>query len=129
MDLIVDSLLSTSAARDVKNIIYKYASKCSTFLEFGSRGGVTGVLTMGGLSSGRSQSKFKPRFICVDLAHDETIARMEQIAKDNQISFQFWRGHSSQYPIHETDGFFWDCFHSGGAVYNDLVRFEPSVKK
>jgi hypothetical protein len=129
MDLLIENLLITQKAKDTKNIIFKYAANCSIFLEFGSRGGITGTLIMGALNSNRSRSKFRPRFICVDLMHDETIVKLEQIATENQISFQFWRGHSSQYPLHQTDGLFWDCFHSGGALYNDLIRMSPYVNK
>jgi len=121
--------MKTDVAIEIRNIMDSYTSKCSTFLEFGSRGAISGILTLGGLDLGRTRSKFRPRFVCVDLIHDDSISKIEQLALANNISFQFWKGHSSQYPIHEIDGLFWDCFHSGGAVFHDLNRMAPYVHK
>ena len=127
-NLILD-LIKSDVALEIKNIMDKYISKCSTFLEFGSRGAFSGIIALGALDLGRNKSSFRPRFVCIDLMHDDSITKMEQLAKMHSISFQFWKGHSSQYPIHETDGIFWDCFHSGGALFEDLNHNAPYINK
>lgn len=126
---IIDSLLTSDFSKETARIMTIYGSQCSSIIEYGSRGGVSGTIILGALVKGQNLSKYRPRFVAVDLIHDNSISNLDKISKENNISFQFWKGHSLQYPIHETDGFVWDTFHSGGALFHDLNRISPYVHK
>jgi len=65
----------------------------------------------------------------VDLVEDESVKNLRELASKTGLSFEFWRGHTKTYPLHETDGFCWDIFHCGGGLFEDLVRVTPYVKK
>ena len=124
----INSLLTSDAARETGLIINNFGSKCSSFVEFGTRGGVTGALILGSLQNG-NKGQWMPRYVGVDLVTDESVEMIDKLAKVNGISFQFWRGHTTQYPIHETDALVWDTFHAGGALLLDLERMSPFVHK
>ena len=115
-------------SKEYSKIINEYVSQCSSFLEYGIRGGMCGSAVISSLKNGHT-SKWSPRYVGIDLIKDQSIEMLAKNSKDNDISFQFWQGHSSQYPLHETDGFLWDIFHSGGALFNDLERVSPYVHK
>lgn len=125
----INSLLTTDGARQTGQIIDNFGSKCSSFVEFGTRGGITGALIIGSLVNGQKKTKWMPRYVGVDLVADESIEVIDKISKANGISFQFWKGHTTQYPIHETDALVWDTFHAGGALLLDLERMSPWVHK
>jgi hypothetical protein len=125
----INSLLTTDASKETGGIINQFGSKCSSFVEFGTRGGISGALILGSLLSGKNGKQWMPRYIGVDLVADESVETIDKLAKANGISFQFWRGHTTQYPIHETDALLWDTFHSGGALLLDLERLSPYVHK
>ena len=116
-------------SKEYGKIIHEYGSKCSSFLEFGTRGGMSATAIINALKYGNNGSKWQPRFVGVDLITNPSIEMLTKNSKELGISFQFWQGHSSQYPIHETDGFLWDIFHCGGSLFNDLVRISPYVNK
>ena len=71
----------------------------------------------------------KRRLIGVDLVEDESTESLAKMAESVGVSFQFWRGHTSQYPLHEMDGLLWDTFHAGGALFMDLDRMAPYIQK
>jgi hypothetical protein len=123
----INGLLTTDAARATAEIINTYGKQCSSFLEFGTRGGISGSLIVGALCE--KKSKWMPRYVGVDLVHDDSIELIDKISKENGISFQFWKGHTTAYPIHETDAFLWDTFHAGGALLVDLERMAAYVNK
>lgn len=125
----INSLLTTDGARETGAVINNFGSKCSSFVEFGTRGGISGALILGSLLNGKGTSQWMPRYVGVDLVADESVDTIDKISKANGISFQFWRGHTTQYPIHETDALLWDTFHSGGALLLDLERMAPFVHK
>lgn len=123
----VNSLLTSNAAKETGEIIQKFGQMCESFVEFGTRGGITGTLILRALSE--KKGLWKPRYVGVDLIADESVELIDKLAKENNISFQFWKGHTTQYPIHETDGLLWDTFHAGGALLLDLERMSPFVHK
>jgi len=125
----INSLLTTDGSRETGSIINNFGSKCSSFVEFGTRGGISGTLILGSLFNGKNEKQWMPRYVGVDLVADESIENIDKLAKANGISFQFWRGHTTQYPIHETDALLWDTFHAGGALLLDLERMSPFVHK
>jgi hypothetical protein len=117
----------TPEARMMAGIIRQYSSRCESILEFGSRGGVSATLFLSSLLDARP--KWRPRFIGVDLVNDDSIKNLRTLAEAHNLSFEFWQGHSKQYPVHETDGFCWDTFHCGGNLFDDLTRLAPHVRK
>jgi len=123
----VNSLLTSNAAKETGEIIHKFGKTCGSFIEFGTRGGITGTLILRALAE--QKGMWKPRYVGVDLIADESVELIDKLAKENGISFQFWKGHTTQYPIHETDGLLWDTFHAGGALLLDLERMAPCVHK
>lgn len=123
----VNSLLTSNMAKETGEIIQKFGKTCGSFIEFGTRGGITGTLILRALAA--QKGTWKPRYIGVDLIADESVELIDKLAKENNISFQFWKGHTTQYPIHETDGLLWDTFHAGGALLLDLERMSPFVHK
>ena len=123
----LDSLLISPAAKETSAIIGKFAESCDSVLEFGTRGGTSGLILLNALIA--KQHKWKPRFVGVDLVADDTIKMLDNLANSNGISFQFVRTHTSQYPIHETDLLLWDTFHAGGSLLTDLKRLSPFVSK
>jgi hypothetical protein len=127
---ILDSLFKTPEAQDSLNFIRKFVSKSSSVLEFGCRGGITGIACLQGLMDGRNFAvPWKPRYVGIDLMNDESCHNLQEIAKKMEISFQFLQIHSKDYPVHETDLFIWDSFHSGGNLLRDINRVEPYVQK
>ena len=96
-------------------------------LEFGCRGGMSGLLLLQGLLD--TKSKWPRRYVGVDLVDDESIKNLRRLAVQNGLSFEFVQGRTKTYPLHETDGLCWDTFHCGGALFEDLVRVAPYVKK
>jgi hypothetical protein len=126
---IIDGFLTSDFSKETGRIMTIYGSQCSSIIEYGSRGGISGTIILGALVKGRDKSKYRPRFVTVDLLSDISISNLEKISKENNISFQFWKGHCVHYPIHETDGFVWDVFHSGGALFRDLTRIAPYIHK
>jgi hypothetical protein len=123
----LDKLFTNPGAKEMVSVVTNFAKECETFLEFGCRGGVSGMIFMKALL--QSEAKWRPRYVGVDLVEDQTIDKLKELAEQNRISFEFWKGHSKSYPIHETDGFCWDTFHCGGALFEDLTKIAPHVKK
>jgi len=107
--------------------ILKYGSECESIIEYGSCGGVSSIALFQALINGRR--KWKPRLFAVDLVEDISIIRLREIANKVGISFQFCKGNSFEFPVFETDGFFWDTFHCGGVLIRDLERISPYVNK
>jgi hypothetical protein len=107
--------------------ILKYGSNCETVIEYGSCGGVSTLALFQALLNGKK--KWRPRLFGVDISEDVSIIRLREIAEKTGISFQFWKGHSFEFPVFETDGFFWDTFHCGGVLTRDLERISPYVNK
>lgn len=123
----INSLLTTETSKKTAEIIQKFTKPCVCVVEFGSRGGVSGLILIDGLSS--EGSPLKKRLVSVDLVSDNTTDLLAQIAKENGVSHHFWKGHSSQYPLHEMDALLWDTFHSGGSLFMDLDRLAPFITK
>ena len=120
----INSVLTTEASKKTAEIIQKFTKPCDVIVEFGSRGGVSGLILIDGLASGS-----RKRLVSVDLVSDESTDLLAQIAKENGVSHHFWKGHTSQYPLHEMDALLWDTFHSGGSLFMDLDRLAPHIKK
>lgn len=123
----ISSLLTTEASKKTAEIIQKFTKPCVCVVEFGSRGGVSGIILIDGLAG--SKQSYKKRLVSVDLVSDNTTDLLAQISKENGVSHYFWKGHTSQYPLHEMDALLWDTFHSGGSLFMDLDRLAPYIKK
>jgi len=124
---LIDRFFTTSETRATADLIRDHTKDCDTVLEFGCRGGMSGLLLIQGLLD--AESKWPRRYVGVDLVEDESVKNLRGLATQNGLSFEFWCGHSKTYPLHETDGFCWDTFHCGGNLFDDLVRISPYVKK
>lgn len=124
---IVDREIVAEPAKIIAKNLNEFGSKCSSMIEFGVRGGISALILFAALLDGKSN--WRPRYVGVDLVHDDSIVKLEKLAADNNISFQFWKGHSTQYPLHESDGFVWDIFHAGGSLLFDLERISPYIHK
>jgi hypothetical protein len=122
----ITSLLTTEASKKTAEIIQKFTKPCEIVVEFGSRGGVSGLILIDGLAGNKG---FKKRLVSVDLVSDNTTDMLAQVAKENRVSHYFWKGHTSQYPLHEMDALLWDTFHSGGSLFMDLDRLAPYIIK
>jgi hypothetical protein len=129
LDTMLSSMLKSDEGKEISNIINGYVSKCSSIVEFGSRGGVSGAILMNALIKGAKSKKWMPRYVGVDLVQDQSIDILKRIADENGISFHFWKGHTNHYPIHETDVLVWDTFHAGGSLIRDLDRLSPYIHK
>jgi hypothetical protein len=116
-------ILTSEAAKQTATIINKFGSQCDTIVEFGSRGAVSGTILINALTGHRR------RLVCVDLIEDESTNYLAQMAAEVGLSYHFWQGHTSHYPLHEMDGLLWDTFHSGGALFMDLDRLAPYIQK
>jgi len=127
LDDLIGKIFTTPEAKEVLKIVTRYASQCDSFIEFGSRGGVSAASVFKGLLA--KKREFQPRFVAVDLVNDDSIKTLGILAEKSGISFHFWNGHTRHYPIHETDGFVWDTFHTGGALLADLTRIAPHIQK
>lgn len=121
--------MGSEEAKEYGNILAEYVSKCSTVVEYGTRGGQCASVIVGVLKQFHRNSKWQPRFVGVDLVTDPSIEAITKLSKENGVSFQFWQGHTTQYPLHETDALVWDTFHAGGALFNDLDRISPYIHK
>ena len=119
---------SDEAIATVKNI-RQYGSKCSSVIEFGVRGGGTAVAFFQALLDGVGGSKWNPRYVGVDLVNDESITKLQDVAEKHNISFEFWQGHTSNFPAFQADALVWDTFHCGGALLADLKRLGPHINK
>lgn len=117
----------TPEAKETCRILRTYGSNCSSVLEFGIRGGLTAIALMQALID--KPFTFRPRYVGIDLVQDESINRIVEIADKVGISFQFWKGHSSDFPPYEADCLLWDTFHCAGNLINDLNRISPHIHK
>jgi hypothetical protein len=124
---IMDRLFSTQATHELATVVRQHAKSCETLLEFGCRGGISGILFLQSLLD--SRAVWRARYVGVDLVEDDSVRNLRGLAEQNGLSFEFWRGHTKGYPLHETDGLCWDTFHCGEALFEDLVRVAPFVKK
>ena len=124
---LIDRFFPAPETREIVRVVRQYAETCDTILEFGCRGGMSGLLLLQGLLD--TKSKWPRRYVGVDLVEDDSIKNLRGLATQNGLSSEFWRGHTKAYPLHETDGFCWDTFHCGGALFDDLIRVAPYVKK
>jgi len=122
----IKAVLTSEASKKTAEIIQKFTKPCACVVEFGSRGGISGLIIIDGLVS---STTFKKRLVSVDLVSDNSTDLLAQIAKENGVSHHFWKGHTSQYPLHEMDALLWDTFHSGGSLFMDLDRLAPFIMK
>ena len=129
MDLqpLINRFFTTPATQELATVVRQHAKSCETLLEFGCRGGISGLLFLQSLLD--SQAAWRARYVGVDLVEDDSVRNLRSLAEQNGLSFEFWRGHTKAYPLHETDGLCWDTFHCGGSLFEDLVRVAPFVKK
>ena len=104
----LNEFFKTEEAKATCNIILELGSKCESFIEFGSRGGVSSIAILQALLNGKKQSPWSPRFTAMDLAEDDSITKLHEISAKIGVSFQFWKGHSAEFPVFEADGFMWD---------------------
>ena len=123
----LNEFFKSPEAKETCRVLREYVSKCDSVLEFGIRGGITAIALMQGLLD--KKSVFKPRYVGVDLINDESINRIVEISNKVGVSFQFWKGHTSDFPPFETDCFLWDTFHCAGNLLNDLNYISPHVHK
>lgn len=127
LDKFINEFYKTPEAQECCRLLRKYTAECDSFIEYGSRGGVTAIAILQGLVD--KKRKFKPRLIGVDLIHDDSILRISEIAERIGVSYQFWKGHTKDFPIFECDGFLWDTFHCAGNLLQDLNAVSPFVNK
>jgi hypothetical protein len=125
----LDALFKTDEAIGTVKQIRQYASKCSSIIEFGVRGGGTAIAFFQALLDGAANSKWMPRYVGVDLVNDESIKNLQQVAEKQNISFEFWQGHTKNFPAFQADALVWDTFHCGGALSADLERLCPHINK
>lgn len=128
LDEVIDKIFVVPESKLTLNKLCLYGSKSESVLEFGTRGGVSALAMFKALTH-NGTPKWRPRFIGVDLVNDDSIKRVETLADKSGISFSFVECHTRQYPLHETDAFVWDTFHSGGSLSIDLERVSPYVHK
>jgi len=124
----LDAIFKTPEAIGTVALIRRYGSKCSSFIEFGTRGGASTIIAFQALLDAPT-SAWAPRFVGVDLVSDESIKNLQLLASKSNISFQFWQGHTKNYPVHQADAFLWDTFHCGGNLLFDLGRIAPHIQK
>ena len=124
---VLDKIYTVPEAAETLSIIRYYGSKCKSIVEFGSRGGISGIAILQALLD--NKGRWKPTFVAVDLVEDDSIKKLKDIAEKFEIAFHFCRGHSRQYPIHECDALIWDTFHTGGGFLADVQRMEPWIHK
>lgn len=129
MDLgnLIVQFYKTPEQQALAKFIIDKAAECSSIVEFGTKGGVLALACFQGLIL--TKHKWKPRYIGLDLAEDESILTLRKLADTVGISFYFSRQPSKNYPIHETDMFVWDTFHCAGNLLLDLIRMGPHVRK
>jgi hypothetical protein len=123
----LNEFYKTTEAKECCSIIRKYISQCDTVIEFGTRGGITAITILQGLID--IKRKFRGRFLGVDLISDESIVKISEIADKIGVSFQFWKGHTKDFPRTECDGFLWDTFHCAGNLKTDLNLNSPYIHK
>ena len=127
LDTLIDKIYATPEAKEILGIVIEHGSFCSSFVEFGSRGGVSALALFKALTT--TPREFAPRFVAVDLVNDDSIKALKTLSENSGISFHFSQGHTRHYPPHETDGFLWDTFHAGGNLLVDLERMAPWIQK
>jgi hypothetical protein len=125
----LEALFKTDEAISTVKNIRQYGSKCSSLIEFGVRGGGTAVAFFQALLDGATDKKWMPRYVGVDLVNDESIKKLELLAEKHNISFEFWQGHTTNFPAFRADALVWDTFHCGGALSDDLERLSPHIDK
>jgi hypothetical protein len=123
----LNEFYKTTEARECCSIIRKYMSQCDTIIEFGTRGGITAVTILQALID--KKRKFSGRLLGVDLISDNSIEKISEIADKIGVSFQFWNGHTMDFPKTECDGFLWDTFHCAGNLKTDLNLNSPYIHK
>jgi hypothetical protein len=123
----LNEFFKTEEAKATCNIILERGSKCESFIEFGSRGGVSSIAILQALLNGKKT--WSPRFTAMDLAEDDSIVKLREISDKVGVSFQFWKGHSADFPVFEADGFMWDTFHCAPNLLVDLERVGPGIHK
>jgi len=123
----LNEFYKTTEARECCSIIRKYMSQCDTVIEFGTRGGITAVTILQALID--QKRKFRGRLLGVDLISDSSIEKISEIADKVGVSFQFWNGHTKDFPRTECDGFLWDTFHCAGNLKTDLDLNSPHIHK
>lgn len=127
LDPFLNEFFKTPDAKECCNAIRKYMSKCDTVIEFGCRGGITAIAILQALLDGKK--KFNPRLVGVDLISDESINKISEIANKIGVSYQFWKGHTMDFPPFECDGFLWDTFHCYGNLLIDLNSHSDYIHK
>jgi hypothetical protein len=123
----LNEFYKTTEARECCSIIRNYMSQCDTIIEFGTRGGITAVTILQALID--KKRKFRGRLLGVDLISDKSIEKISEIADKIDVSFQFWNGHTMDFPRTECDGFLWDTFHCAGNLKTDLNLNSPHIHK
>lgn len=127
LESFLNEIFKTPEARETCRVLREYGSKCESVLEFGTRGGLNAIALMQALID--KKSTFRPRYVGVDLVEDDSINRIVEIANKLGISFQFWKGHSFDFPPFEADCFLWDTFHCAGSLSNDLNKVSQFIHK
>ena len=124
----IKEFFKTPEAQDSCRILREYGSQCDSFIEFGTRGGITAIALLQALIDSKKRD-FSPRYVGVDIIQDASIAKITEISEKIGVSFQFWKGDTKDFPLFETDGFLWDTFHCAGNLLNDLIRVSPHTHK
>lgn len=125
----MEILFKTDEAITTVKHIRQYGSKCSSIIEFGVRGGGTAIAFFQAQLDGFTGAKWKPRYVGVDLVNDDSINNLQQVAEKHNISFEFWQGHTKNFPVFKADALVWDTFHCGGALSADLERLSLHINK
>ena len=127
LESFLNEFYKSTEARECCSIIRKYMSQCDSIIEFGTRGGITAVTILQALID--KKRKFRGRLLGVDLISDSSIEKISEIADKIGVSFQFWNGHTNDFPRTECDGFLWDTFHCAGNLKMDLNLNSPYIHK
>jgi len=123
----IKEFFKTPEAKETCRVLREYGVQCDSFIEFGSRGGITAIALLQSLID--KKRTWAPRYVGVDFIKDESIVKIAEIAEKIGVSFQFWKGNTKDFPVFETDGFLWDTFHCAGNLFNDLERVAPYTHK
>jgi hypothetical protein len=102
----------------------RYASCCSSVVEFGVRGGVSTLALLSGLAESSSSGK---QYLGVDVDSCPIVPRMQQLANQNGIAYRFAKEDSAKANIDACDMLFIDTWHVYGHLKRELANNHSKV--
>jgi cephalosporin hydroxylase len=109
-------------------VLRQLSSECSSVIEIGVRSGVS----TWGILMGLAESPNHPRsYLGIDLDYppEEKYQLAQALAKQNQISFKFWKGNDLDAEVEPADMIFIDTLHTYCQLTVELEKFGPKAKK